>query len=301
MTAPATVHGGFETQEMNEVLRRACAAAGLDSTDAKILRGHTNAVVLLAHDPVVVKIARRGSSQASVQRTVRFVSWLMELGFPTVPLHPVPQQPTVIDGHPVTFWTYLPQPQHPVAAELIAPPLRALHQLPEPPEPLRELDNAAAIKASINATTSLPAATLDFLTRRLATLEARLADVAFALPRAVVQGDPQHRNALHHEGRAVLCDWDTVAQGQPEWDLVTIEIHCRRFGYGQEHYDAFADSYGFDVTTWEGYPTLRDLRELRMITTNARKAAQAPGTLAEVERRITGLQREDADLRWKIL
>lgn len=301
MTAPAMAHGGFDTQEMNDVLRRACAAAGLDSTDAQLLRGHTNAVVRLASDPVVVKIARRGSSRAGVERTVRFVSWLMELGFPTAPLHPVPEQPTVIDGHSVTFWTYLPQPQHPVAAEQIAPPLHALHQLSEPPESLRELDNVAAIRASLRATTSLPPATLSFLTRRLDALEARLANVPFVLPRAIVQGDPQHRNALHHGGRAVLCDWDTVAEGQPEWDLVTIEIHCRRFGYGQEHYQAFADSYGFDVTAWEGYSILRDLRELRMITTNARKSAQAPATLAEVERRIAGLQNEDAGLQWNIL
>ncbi|MFD5115181.1 hypothetical protein ACFWNG_23155 [Streptomyces sp. NPDC058391] len=55
----------------------------------------------------------------------------------------------------------------------------------------------------------------------------------------VIQGDPQHRNALHDGDTAVLCDWDTAAVGRPEWDLVTIEVHCRRFGYGQPHYQAF--------------------------------------------------------------
>ncbi|WP_331747853.1 hypothetical protein OG520_40300 (plasmid) [Streptomyces sp. NBC_00984] len=27
-----------------------------------------------------------------------------------------------------------------------------------------------------------------------------------------------------------------VATGQPEWDLVTVEVHCRRFGHGELHH-----------------------------------------------------------------
>jgi hypothetical protein len=99
----------------------------------------------------------------------------------------------------------------------------------------------------------------------------------------------------------VLCDWDTVAYGQPEWDLATVEIHCRRFGHGPAHYRQFATAYGVDISQWPGYHVLRDLRELRMITTNARKAADAPGTLAEVERRISGLRCENSELAWSIL
>jgi hypothetical protein len=132
-------------------------------------------------------------------------------------------------------------------------------------------------------------------------MEADLVALEFALPEGVLQGDPQHRNALHDGGEAVLCDWDTVAFGQPEWDLVTVEVHCRRFGYGQPHYQEFADLYGYDVTESQGYATLRDLRELRMITTNARKTAHTPGSLTEVERRIEGLCHEESHLPWHIL
>ncbi|WFB07906.1 aminoglycoside phosphotransferase family protein [Streptomyces sp. LX-29] len=300
MTDLVQLHGGFDEAEMHHVLDRACAQAGLDSGGATLLRGHTNAVVRLASAPVVVKIARRGAAQEGVRRTVAFVRWLMERGFPTVSLHSV-QQPIVVDGHPVTFWTYLPQPEHPVSAAQLAAPLHALHHLPLPPVPLRTLDNGAAIRTSLGATTSLSKETLRFLTQRAERLVDELGKVGFKLPHAVVQGDPQHRNALHDGDRVVLCDWDTAAQGQPEWDLVTVEIHCRRFGHGRAHYQQFADAYGFDVTQWSGYQVLRDLRELRMITTNARKATHTLGTLAEVERRIAGLRSEDAELRWHIL
>jgi len=301
MTAPEPTRGGFNETDMRHILERACAAASLDPTGAELLRGHTNAVVRLTSAPVVVKIARRGTPVAEVQRTVQFVRWLMDRGFPTVDLHPVPQQPVVVDGHPVTFWRYLPQPEQPVSAAQIAKPLYTLHNLPAPPFLLRPLDTVAAIRASLARTKALPDESIRFLSRRVDRLENCLAEVRFELPAASLQGDPQHRNALHDSGQVVLCDWDTVVSGQPEWDLVTIEVHCRRFGYGQDHYGTFAETYGFDVTAWSGFPVLRDLRELRMITTNARKLPHAPQTFGEVQRRVEGLRAEDTKLAWFIL
>ncbi|MCC3653786.1 aminoglycoside phosphotransferase family protein [Streptomyces sp. S07_1.15] len=301
MTSVNTI-GGFQPPHMDEVLRRACAVAGLDAVHARVLRGHTNAVVLLAGEPVVVKIARRGSPRTDALRTVRFVRWLMQQDFPTAPLHPIAsEQPVVVDGHAVTFWTYLPQPPHPVRAEQLAAPLHALHNLGTPPVELLERDNVTAIKSSIARITSLPAPLIDALSARVDKLAEELSGVQFLYPKAAIQGDPQHRNALHHGNGAVLCDWDTVAWGHREWDLVTIEIHCRRFGYGAGHYRDFANAYGYDVTGWDGYSTLRDLRELRMITTNARKIAHAPASRPEVIRRIEGLIAGDTSLPWNIL
>lgn len=299
--APAPLHGGFAASQMYDVLEQACAHAGLSTTGAELLRGHTNAVVRLHSAPVVVKIARKGTPVESVERTIVFVHWLMEQGFPTVPLAPGIDQPQVIDGHPVTFWTYLPQNQTSVHAVDLAEPLRALHELTDPPERLRSLDNVAAIRRSLTAITALPGEDLEFLEQRTRALETALAQITFALPAAVVQGDPQHRNALREGQRTVLCDWDTVAVGPPEWDLVTVEIHCRRFGYDAEHYQRFARAYGFDVRAWSGYPVLRELRELRMVATNARKANHTPGTLNEVRRRITGYREGNSALRWNIL
>ncbi|MCS0634128.1 hypothetical protein NX801_00295 [Streptomyces sp. LP05-1] len=89
--------------------------------------------------------------------------------------------------------------------------------------------------------------------------------------------------------------------GQPEWDLVTVEVHCRRFGHGQEHYQAFADAYGWDVTRWSGYRTLAAIRELQMITTNARKVPDAPRSLEEIKRRVEGIRHRDEHMLWKIL
>jgi hypothetical protein len=301
MTQAAQAPGGFDESEMQQILERGCEAVGLDHSGARLLRGHTNAVILLEKEHVVVKIARRGSRIDDVARTVAFVRWLMDAGFPTVLLHPV-DQPVVIDQHALTFWTYLPQPDHPVAAAQLAKPLYALHTLVEPPVALPEHDNLGAIRRSLAAITCLPQRTLSFLAIYADQLEAELDGVQFELTRGVIQGDPQHRNALHvGDGDAVLCDWDTVAAGQPEWDLVTVEVHSRRFGHGTQHYAAFAEAYGWDVTRWPGYRTLAAIRELRMITTNARKVHHAPSSLREVERRVNGLQGQDPALQWNIL
>jgi aminoglycoside phosphotransferase (APT) family kinase protein len=299
VSAPPLV-GGFTELEVHRILDTACRLAGLDPTGATLLRGHTNAVFRLRESPVVVKIARRGTCPTQVQRTVQLVEWLAGLDFPTAPLHPV-QQPVVVDGQSATFWTHLPQPDHPVRAQQLARPLRMLHQLPHPPFRIRELDTVGAIRRSLEMITVLPAEDVDYLSYRLDHLEKLLADLSFVLPSALLQGDPQHRNALHDGARAVLCDWDTTSFGTPELDLVTIEIHCRRFGYGRAHYEAFARAYGFDVTDWDGYPVLRDLRELRMITTNAKRAAPGSFTHEEVSRRVEGLRRDAHGLRWRIL
>ena len=294
--------GGFAPARLQKVLEKCCVAAGLDPEVHTVLRGHTNAVVRLAHVPVVVKIARLGTDPVEAARTVQVVRWLFDSGLPTAPLHPIEPQPVLADGHAATFWTYLPQPARDIHARDIAKPLRMLHELPLPESlPLRRRDDVAAIRASLRATTALPASTLAFLAARLEKVVEALETVSFALPECVIHGDPQHRNTLYDGEQALLCDWDTVALGQPEWDLATIEIHCRRFGHGRDSYEQFAEEYGFDITAWSGYPVMRELRELRMITTNAAKILHAPATLPEIERRIRGLRADDVQLQWQIL
>ncbi|WP_371627541.1 hypothetical protein OG245_36050 [Streptomyces sp. NBC_01116] len=55
------------------------------------------------------------------------------------------------------------------------------------------------------------------------------------------------------------------------------------------------------MTRWPGYGTLAVIRELRMITTNARKVHHAPNSLEEVQRRVDGLRHHDPLLGWNIL
>ena len=137
---------------------------------------------------------------------------------------------------------------------------------------------------------------------RCEELAEAITELDYQLAPTLIHGDAQHRNMLWDEEnhRPVLCDWESMAIGQPEWDLVTVEIHCRRFGHPTHEYDDFCERYGFDIRRWSGYPLLCNLRELRMITTNARKSAAGSPQAAEVHRRIAGLG-EEPSKQWVIL
>jgi hypothetical protein len=300
MTAPVRLPGGFTEAEMHDALLRLCAAVNLDPVGSTLMRGQTNAVIRLAAEPVVVKIARRGTSPTRVRQTVNLVQWLGTQGFPTVSLHPV-EQPVVADQYVGTFYTYLPQPDVSLRTVDLAGPLRTLHAAGLPTFDLPELDAVNAIRRSLAAADTLPGPDHRFLTKRVEQLAAEEATLRYGFPTAVLHGDPQHGNALHVPGGAVLCDWDSAALGHPEWDLVTVEIHARRFGHGSDSYAQFARTYGYDIKAWTGYRTLCDLRELRMITTNARKSAREPDKMRELVRRIEGLRQGDPAQRWNIM
>src|SRR6266536_470784 len=257
------------------LLSAACAETGLHPDGARLLRHQTNAVYLLERDQTVVKIARPDYNVEHVRRTVALTHWLVNQGFPTVPLRDI-AQPVIVGGSAVTFWCYLPQSQ-PLSAADIAQALRTLHELPQPPSTnvpkLPDLNAIEAVQYSIDREQILSVDDHRFLLDRCNGLETELRTIRYGQPRRLLHGDPQHGNALWDGHRTVLCDWESAVVGPAEWDLVTIEIHCRRFGHPPETYREFCRIYGRDIREWEGFPVLRDLRELRMIATNARKSA----------------------------
>ncbi len=294
---------GFTEARTRELLFKACCETGLNPDGAKLLRHQTNAVYLLESDRTVVKIARPDYDIEHVKRTVDLTRWLLGQGFPTVPLCDI-AQPVIADGSAVTFWRYLPQ-TYPISAADIAEPLRRLHKLPAPPltavPELPRLDAVSAIRYSIDREHILSEDDHGFLLERCESLKAVLNELRYERHPCLLHGDPQHGNALRDGLGTVLCDWESAVIGPSEWDLVTIEIHCRRFSHPPETYSAFCRIYGRDIREWDGFPWLRDLRELRMIATNARKSASNSRGAAEVRQRVAQLQLTGPAGRWSIL
>ena len=90
------------TAELSEtgsraLLERACAADGLDASQATLLRIGSNAVFHLSA-PVVVRISRQGADIEEARRTVAVARWLESVGYPAVRLADV-DQPVIVDGH----------------------------------------------------------------------------------------------------------------------------------------------------------------------------------------------------------
>jgi hypothetical protein len=289
----------FTPDRTRAILKHASRLAGLDATGAKLLRHQTNAVYQLADVPVVIKIARPGIRHA--REVVALVQWIETQRIPTVPLLESVDQPLELAGCSVTLWEYLPQ-AHPISADDIAEPLRALHDAPLPPITLPVLAPIQAIHRAIGSSVILSEDEQSLLRHRCDELAKRYAELRYDSTPGLIHGDPQHRNALWNaaNSRAVLCDWESAAIGQPEWDLVTIEVHCRRFGYSEQEYRDFCERYGRDIRGWDGFPVLRDVRELRMITTNARKSTAGTPQAEEVHRRVAELV-EGRGHAWRIL
>jgi aminoglycoside phosphotransferase (APT) family kinase protein len=160
----------------------------------------------------------------------------------------------------------------------------------------------ASIERSTLASAFLSAEDTRFLLTRRDQLLQQLAQVRFVLPPTLIHGDAHHRNTLWDSAnhRGVLCDWENASLGQPEWDLTTLEVHCRRFEHPRHEYAEFVERYGCDIRDWSGYQWLRDVRELRMITTNARKSTPGSANAHEVQRRVAAL-RAGAQIGWRIM
>lgn len=288
----------FTPTTTRPVLGAVCEAMQLDPSDATVLRHHTNAVYRLATAPIVVKISRPGTSDAG--STVRLVEWISKHGVPSVALARGAHQPMRIAGCEVTLWDYLPQIRA-ISAGDIALPLAALHRTPPLPDVPR-LDPIPVIDDSIALSRCLTDHEKSALHQHARELTSAWEALTLDSTSVLLHGDPQHRNTLWDDSRnrAVLCDWESAMVGPAEWDLVTIEIHCRRFAHDRTQFEDFCHLYGRDVREWPGYAVVRDVRELKMITSNARKSDPDSPAADEVRRRIRLLDAGPAQ-RWYIL
>jgi aminoglycoside phosphotransferase (APT) family kinase protein len=117
------------------------------------------------------------------------------------------------------------------------------------------------------------------LLTRLDDLQAGFAaGVPPGLPSSVVHGDAWAGNVVETDsGEVLLLDLGRVGIGPPEWDLVATVLNRTTFGImGEEEYAAFCSAYGHDVMTWQGFPLLRDIRELWVVAF-ALQAAEVDG------------------------
>jgi hypothetical protein len=97
----------------------------------------------------------------------------------------------------------------------------------------------------------------------------------------------------------VLIDFERFAFGPPETDLAVTAIE-HSLGWGtRTEYDQFAERYGFDVLTWEGYPVLRDINELKMTTWLMQNVSEDEAIAREFRNRLFCLQNPDAPRRWR--
>lgn len=279
------------------VLEQACTGVGLAADGAEPVRLAENQIWRLPGQQVIVRVAREGQAPAA-RREVRVARWLAENNVPAVRLVDV-LQPVEVDGCPVTFWEELPPHEHGTTTD-VAQLLRQLHTLPAPDLDLGYLKPFVRIRERLEAAATLDRADVSWLHGLHQELEAAWADRPAGRPDCAVHGDawPGNLVRLIGGGRRIM-DLERFSLGPPEWDLVSTAVRAKTTGAVTAiEYDAFCETYGYDVTEWGGYGILAGARELRMVTYAAQHAASNPGWAEQAQHRVDCLRGRRGPRPW---
>lgn len=276
--------------------------AGLPIAGARLLKFTNNAVVLLPAAAAVLRIAGSHEVRARVPAVVAAARWLEAVGLPAVRLHAAVPRALDVGGHLVTVWEAVPSTGRPADAAGLARILHALHTVDEaPPSELPAWNVAGSLRRRLGEAAGVPEADLAFLREELAAVEAQLldlADVEPLIPYGVVHGDAFLGNVIASPTGPVLCDFDGVSVGSREWDLVPVAVGALRFDYPAGLHDQFMQAYGVNVTAWPGFPVLRRLRELQLVTSVLPVLQANPALQPQWRLRIDSLRRRDRSVRW---
>ncbi|NGM14227.1 aminoglycoside phosphotransferase family protein [Verrucosispora sp. CWR15] len=309
MSTTLTAEAADEIQRGLDAVRQ---QAGLASGEAHLMRYTINAVYRIGDR--VLRLSHGEVARERARRVVRAMALLTKHEVPTVELDTSVEQPVVVNEWVATVWHYIPHPtRRPDPVEL-AEPLARLHAIAETPSFLPRWSPVATARRRLAGLASLPADELLFtqqwasrevelslddlvarLQARCENLEPRVAAATWELPIGVVHGDAHVGNVL--AGR--LCDFDSLAIGPREWDLVPLVHSAIRFGDPSEPYERFAAAYGFDLATSPSWPLLREVRELQLVTSVMDKLPGRPEVAQTLGHRLRTYLAGDNSAVWQ--
>ncbi|APE37144.1 hypothetical protein BOX37_28055 [Nocardia mangyaensis] len=294
-TPPATA----EQSWAHTILRTACDSVGLDSHGAHLIKFTNNAVFQLAKDPFVVRIAGSQAVNARATKVVQVARWFAKQEVPAVRLVDSLPQPHTIDKHAVTFW-------HTVASIRGAPApngqdlgkiLSCIHQLPRTELPM--WDPFTEIQRRLDQQSILAVDELAFLRDECAELFSAVGELDYALPGGLIHGDAFVGNLVQGRGDPVICDFDSTCIGPREWDLTPVAVGALRFTYPENYHNQLVHTYGWDVTRWSGFATLRRLRELQLVTSVLPVLDMNPSLKEQWQWRFSSYRHRDMSARWQ--
>ncbi|MGF1652479.1 MAG: phosphotransferase family protein, partial [Actinomycetales bacterium] len=270
-------------------LAAAAKAAGVDASSADLLGPVGDNAVFGLPGGVVARV----SSPAALPRVARelcVARWLESLAFPAVRVWP--SAPDVIEtaGGVVAFWVEIPGIR-PSAPGDLGGLLRRLHTITSAPAGvLAPFEPFARISDHIRHATGLSAAERDTLHALLDDLTLAYDSVQFERDPCVIHGDAHRKNIVADaSGAVVMLDLEHLSRAAPEWDLTVAAVYRRVGWYSEPEYQEFVDAYGWDVTTWQGFPVMAAIRQLRMTAWLAARTDREPRLIPQVRARLASL------------
>ncbi|WP_187764750.1 phosphotransferase enzyme family protein [Saccharopolyspora spinosa] len=283
--------------ELDLALTEICAAVGLDSTGARLIRIVNNGVFLLRDQQVVVRLVLSPSFTYRAFNAVEAARWLAVHGVPAVRLLPGVEQPVQVGEHLATLWQYVPEAGPMPSGADLGELLRQMHSKPASPTFL-DWQPMADIRRRLTDAVDTDPADHRFLEQRCDALEERLETLHFPLSRSVIHADAHLGNVIGGADGPLLCDLDSLCIGPPEWDLIPIAVGRLRMGHPPCWHDDLIRAYGFDITCWEGFPVLRELRELKITTGVLPILRSNPGVREQLHQRLRTIRDGDLATQW---
>ncbi|OLT11756.1 hypothetical protein BJF78_26185 [Pseudonocardia sp. CNS-139] len=194
----------------------------------------------------------------------------------------------------VSFWRYYPQPEsHPgfTSADL-SRLLRRLHAIPAPPVSLAKFRPLTSLVDALSDDTAdvLSKDDRQWITEQVAIVTQRLTNRDWDLGAGLVHGDAWAGNLLVSPRGAGLGDWDRVAHGPREIDLIPTWHAAHRYGRGTDWINRFVDIYGYDLRDSPAFDDLLRMRDLAQLPGPLRRAPHSPRHAAALRQRLAGLR-----------
>jgi aminoglycoside phosphotransferase (APT) family kinase protein len=207
-------------------------------------------------------------------------------------------QPLRVNGQLVTLWHEVVATGPRPTGGSLASILRQVHALPDPEFPLPPWTPFDEIRQRLAEPEGVGQADLDFLLECCGDVEDQLRGIEYRLPPGPIHGDAFLGNLIPGPDGPILCDFDSTAHGPREWDLTPVAVGRLRFDYDRDTHGELASRYGFDVTQWSGFPVLRAVRELKLVTSVVPILRSNPSIRPQWEYRLRTFRSGDASARW---
>ncbi|WP_083885604.1 phosphotransferase [Nocardia thailandica] len=274
----------MRSRDILALARAACTQAQVPATRIEAIRLRDNAM-LRTDTATVIRVHQPGELSTAI-RELRAADWLrshhVRAPEPLVP------DPVVVGSRPVTFWEDLGS-GGPAEATETGRMLARLHSLRVPSH------------------LGLPRFTLPDFTDRITQcltsehnknwLRRCAEDLAAGWDRlewpsswCVIHGDPSPANTMTAATGGHVVDLERCCIGPPQWDQATVAFQSDTLADPPSRWQQFAHAYGSDVTRWEGYPVIRDVRSFELCLFALRHAAVSDHARRQADYRLACLK-----------